>query len=97
MNPTLTRLKRELSLGTNTQEICTLIIMCATEYGSSDIHIEPGASVVRVRYRIDGVLQTIIEYGGMLHAQIVARHKILGNLKLDESRKPQDGRISLHE
>lgn len=61
---------------------------------SSDIHIEPLSNFVRIRYRIDGVLTEAVEYQQFLHPQIVARYKILANLKIDESRMPQDGRIS---
>lgn len=61
---------------------------------SSDIHIEPLANFVRIRYRVDGVLTEVVEYQQFLHSQIVARFKILANLKIDESRMPQDGRIS---
>ena len=60
----------------------------------SDIHIEPLSNFVRIRYRVDGVLTEIIEYQLFLHSQIVARYKILANLRIDESRMPQDGRIS---
>ncbi len=61
---------------------------------ASDIHIEPLSNFVRIRYRVDGVLEEIVEYQQFLHPQIVARYKILANLKIDESRMPQDGRIS---
>lgn len=49
---------------------------------------------MRLRYRIDGELREILEYQSFLHAGIVARFKILSELKIDESRIPQDGRIS---
>lgn len=62
---------------------------------ASDIHVEPLSGFVRIRYRIDGVLYEAIEYQQFLHSQIVARYKILANLKIDESRMPQDGRISI--
>lgn len=62
--------------------------------GSSDIHIEPLSHIVRIRYRVDGVLREILEYQPFLHQQIVARFKIMSNLKIDESRIPQDGRLS---
>ena len=62
--------------------------------GSSDIHIEPLTHIVRLRYRIDGVLREILEYQTFLHQQVIARFKIMANLKIDESRIPQDGRIS---
>jgi type IV pilus assembly protein PilB len=74
--------------------VCDLIIAGAVEKGSSDIHIEPLSNVVRLRYRVDGVLDEVLEYQVFLHPQIVARFKILANLKIDESRMPQDGRIS---
>jgi len=49
---------------------------------------------VRLRYRVDGELREILEYQSFLHTGIVARFKILSELKIDESRVPQDGRIS---
>ncbi len=75
--------------------ICNLIISGAVSARSSDIHIEPLSNFVRIRYRVDGVLEEVVEYQQFLHSQIVARYKILANLKIDESRMPQDGRISL--
>jgi type II secretory ATPase GspE/PulE/Tfp pilus assembly ATPase PilB-like protein len=72
------------------------MIVVAIESGASDIHLEPLNDKVRLRYRVDGVLTEILEYPTVNHPQIVARYKILGNLKMDETRKPQDGRIS-HE
>jgi len=61
---------------------------------ASDIHVEPLSSFVRLRYRIDGELREILEYQSFLHSGIIARFKILSDLKIDESRIPQDGRIS---
>jgi type IV pilus assembly protein PilB len=58
--------------------------------GSSDIHVEALTNIVRLRYRIDGELREILEYQTFLHQQVVARFKILSNLKIDESRIPQD-------
>lgn len=78
----------------NISDICNLMIIGAVEMGSSDIHIEPQSNIVRLRYRIDGVLREILEYQPFLHQQIVARFKIMSNLKIDESRIPQDGRLS---
>jgi type IV pilus assembly protein PilB len=49
---------------------------------------------VRLRYRIDGDLKEILEYQSFLHTGIIARFKIISELKIDESRVPQDGRIS---
>ena len=78
----------------NIQLICDYIILAAVYWESSDIHIEPLTSYVRLRYRLDGDLREILEYQSFLHQWIVARFKILSDLKIDESRIPQDWRIS---
>ena len=93
--PALEELKNEVYKGDNAQLICNLIISAAVKTRSSDIHIEPLSNFVRVRYRVDGMLTEVVEYQQFLHPQIIARYKILANLKIDESRMPQDGRISL--
>lgn len=80
--------------GENIQLICDYVILWAVLSGASDIHIEPLSNFVRLRYRIDGELKEILEYQNFLHTGIVARFKILSELKIDESRIPQDGRIS---
>lgn len=90
----LESLKNEVYKGDNAQSICNLIISAGVEMRSSDIHIEPLSNFVRIRFRVDGVLTEALEYQQFLHPQIVARYKILANLKIDESRMPQDGRIS---
>ena len=94
-NAYIERLKEEIYKGDNAQQICNLIISAAVSVRSSDIHIEPLSNYVRIRYRVDGVLEEILEYQQFLHPQVVARYKILANLKIDESRMPQDGRISV--
>jgi type IV pilus assembly protein PilB len=60
---------------------------------ASDIHIEPLANEVAVRYRVDGVLHDVLNLAKELQPALVARIKILANLKLDETRLPQDGRM----
>jgi len=60
---------------------------------ASDIHIEPLSDTVIVRYRIDGVLHDVLELPRELQPAVVARIKIMANLKLDETRLPQDGRM----
>ena len=62
---------------------------------ASDIHIENVGDHVRVRTRIDGVLATRFNIPIARHAAMIARVKILCGLKLDEKRKPQDGRFSV--
>src|SRR3989339_260075 len=64
----------------------------AIESRSSDVHIEPEKNLVRVRFRIDGVLRRIVEYPLNIHPAVVSRIKIMSNLKIDEQRIPQDGR-----
>ncbi len=76
------------------QKICDYMILWAVLEWASDIHIEPLTSYVRLRYRVDWELKEILEYQSFLHTWIIARFKILSDLKIDESRKPQDGRIS---
>ena len=76
-------------------KIVSVIIRHAVEGGASDIHIEPLAKESRVRYRIDGVLHTSLVLPRSVHSALVARVKVMANLKLDETRKPQDGRIRL--
>lgn len=78
----------------NIQEVCDYVILAAVLWGSSDIHIEPLSTYVRLRYRLDGELREILEYQNFLHTWIVARFKIMSDLKIDESRIPQDWRIS---
>ena len=73
-------------------KIVSVIIRHAIEGRASDIHIEPSQKESRVRYRIDGVLRTSLVLPKEVHNAIVARIKVLANMKLDETRVPQDGR-----
>jgi len=63
--------------------------------GASDIHIEPMEQEVLVRYRIDGVLSDAMKLPKIASDSIVARLKVLSNLKLDQKRLPQDGRFKM--
>lgn len=82
-------------IGTNVPQLVQYIISYALELGTSDIHIEPQETTVQLRYRIDGALQLIVEYPVSLHSAVVSRIKIMSNLKIDETRVPQDGRASV--
>ncbi len=64
---------------------------------ASDIHIEPQENSVVVRYRIDGVLHDVMTLPKVIQAAIVARIKVLSNLKIDEHRLPQDGRFKVEK
>ncbi|PIS04961.1 MAG: hypothetical protein COT81_03755 [Candidatus Buchananbacteria bacterium CG10_big_fil_rev_8_21_14_0_10_42_9] len=72
-----------------------VILKHAQEGRASDIHIEPDFNASKVRYRIDGLLRVSLVLPKYIHSAIVSRIKVLANLKLDETRKPQDGRIRL--
>ena len=63
--------------------------------GASDIHIEPTEKSVIVRYRVDGVLKDVMTLPKNAQSGILARIKILANLKIDEHRVPQDGRFKI--
>lgn len=63
--------------------------------GASDIHIEPGEEEVVVRYRIDGILNDAMKLPKHAAGTLVARIKVLSNLKLDQKRLPQDGRFKM--
>lgn len=71
------------------------LLLLALKNRASDIHIEPGRDMVRVRFRIDGVLQQILNFEVSLLAPVVARLKILSDVDISETRRPQDGRLTL--
>ncbi len=75
-------------------DIFNLILRYAIDKNASDIHIEHVGTAVRTRIRLDGQLETITSFSPTLHPVLIARIKILCALKLDEKRKPQDGRFS---
>ncbi len=75
-------------------KIVATVLRHAAEQRASDIHIEPMQEQTRVRFRIDGVLLTNITLPPKVHSSVVARIKVLSNMRLDEKRKPQDGRFS---
>ncbi|MBX4204981.1 MAG: GspE/PulE family protein [Candidatus Doudnabacteria bacterium] len=64
---------------------------------ASDVHIEPQEQEVMVRYRIDGVLHDVMTLPKVIQPALIARIKVLSNLKIDEHRLPQDGRFKLEK
>ncbi|MBX9581683.1 MAG: GspE/PulE family protein [Gemmataceae bacterium] len=76
-------------------KLCNLIIQEAINLRASDIHIEPFADRVRVRYRIDGVLVDRDKVARRLLAPMLSRFKIMGSIDISEKRRPQDGRIKM--
>jgi len=75
-------------------KIVATILRYAVDGSASDIHIEPSPTKVGVRFRVDGTLATSLELPKNVHMAVVARVKILSSMRLDERRKPQDGRFS---
>jgi type IV pilus assembly protein PilB len=71
------------------------ILQRAVGEGASDIHIEPRARELTVRFRVDGVLREVMSIPQKLQGGVIARLKILGNLDIAERRVPQDGRFSV--
>jgi len=74
-------------------KMVAVILRHAAEGNASDIHIEPTQKNLQVRFRMDGILHTSLILPKKIHQAIVSRIKILANLKIDEQRKPQDGRF----
>jgi len=74
-------------------QIVATILNHAIEEKASDIHIEPGEEKLKVRIRVDGILHTSLLLPLKIQSAIVSRIKILSNLKIDETRIPQDGRF----
>src|SRR5579883_942437 len=76
-------------------KLCNLIIQEAVSLRASDIHIEPFADRVRIRYRIDGMLVERDSPPRRLLAPMLSRLKIMGSIDIAEKRRPQDGRIKM--
>jgi type IV pilus assembly protein PilB len=75
--------------------LVNLMILEAQRLKASDIHLEPLEKRLRLRYRIDGVLQVMTDPPKKLQAAMVSRLKIMANMSISEKRLPQDGRIQL--
>jgi type IV pilus assembly protein PilB len=71
------------------------IVLQAVQEGASDIHISPEDERLRIRFRTDGMLHDVPAPPKTYHAGIVARIKVLSDMDISESRKPQDGRFRL--
>lgn len=76
-------------------KMVAVILRHAVEAKASDIHIEPVKKELKIRFRLDGVLHASLFLPLKIHPAMVARVKILANLKIDETRLPQDGRFGI--
>ena len=74
-------------------KMISVMVRNAVDGGASDIHIEHTGTEVKIRFRVDGKLYTSLRVARSMHSALIAKIKSLSNLKLDEKRKPQDGRF----
>ncbi len=75
-------------------KIVATVLRYAVDGQASDVHIERTDKLIKVRFRVDGILHTSLTLPAKVHQAIVARIKVLSSMRLDERRKPQDGRFS---
>jgi type IV pilus assembly protein PilB len=73
------------------------ILMGAINANTSDIHLEPHIPEMRVRYRVDGELQAVMTIPNHIEEAVVARIKVMADMDTTETRRPQDGRLSVEE
>ncbi len=85
---------RELSEEAPVVRLANLIITKGIQDKCSDIHIEPGKTAMRVRYRIDGIMHEGLVVPKKVQASLISRVKIMADMDIAEKRAPQDGRIS---
>jgi type IV pilus assembly protein PilB len=88
---------REIIQDAPVSKLVEVIVKHAVEGRASDIHIEPIDDKYRVRFRVDGILHSSLDIPKEVGKAVVSRIKILSNLKIDEQRKPQDGRFQIRD
>ena len=71
------------------------LVSRAVHEGASDVHMEPGETELRIRFRIDGVLHDVMAVPRSIRASVISRLKIMGELNIAERRVPQDGRVTM--
>ncbi|WP_035587019.1 type IV-A pilus assembly ATPase PilB [Hippea jasoniae] len=76
-------------------KLANTVLSRAVSSGASDIHIEPYENELRIRYRIDGKLKTVMTFARSMAPKLVSRFKIMSKLNIAEKRLPQDGRIRI--
>lgn len=76
--------------------ILETIVAGALAIDASDIHLEPEETYVRLRYRLDGVLQDLIRFDNETYALLLSRIKLISGMKLNIKKDSQDGRFSIH-
>jgi type IV pilus assembly protein PilB len=88
---------QELAKGANLSIIALVdcLVAEAQESGASDVHIDPSVEGIRVRFRIDGVLQEVFKFPNDIHNEVISRIKVIAGLRTDEHQATQDGRFRI--
>ncbi len=91
------KLESEIKNGTQASivNLVNHLVDLAYVLGASDIHINPESQLVRIRLRVDGVLQDEMPLPKFIHSEVISRIKILANLRTDEHQTAQDGRFRI--
>ena len=84
-----------LALGSSTSQLLDTILIEAIDLGVSDIHFETKENDVKIRLRVDGVLQDLITINKVIYNSLLSRLKLVSGIKLNISNRPQDGRFSI--
>ncbi len=78
-------------------KVLNMITAGALKVGASDVHLEPEENVIRLRYRLDGVLSDIVDFSSTGYPNILSRIKLLSGLKINVHNVPQDGRFTIRQ
>ena len=81
----------------STTQLLNVLVAGALKVDASDIHFEPEEDKIRLRYRIDGVLQDILDFPSVDYGHVLSRIKLLSGLKLNLHDVPQDGRFTIRQ
>lgn len=85
----------QMIAGSPIVNLVNMALLTAAQDGASDVHVEPERNGTRIRYRIDGRLQVLMQPPAGMHAAIVSRIKVMGKMDVAEKRLPQEGRIRI--
>lgn len=88
---------RQINEETEIVQVVDMLLFEAVNMGASDIHIEPRKNDARIRYRVDGVLQQYYSIPHESVSPLISRIKILADMDIAESRRPQDGRFHFEQ
>jgi type IV pilus assembly protein PilB len=84
-----------LVAGSPVVNLVNMAMLAAVKDGASDIHIQPYKRGTLIRYRIDGILRSLMKPPAGMHAAIVSRVKVIGKMDIAEKRLPQEGRVKI--